>query len=83
MNWLAELSWTCHVCGDDRPDEKISVANRPLALSEPWPYESPAPTFNVRYCNDRQACTVVARADGPWPTVPAKAVNDPLRDADG
>lgn len=39
-----ELTWTCHVCGEKRPDGKISVHKIGIIGA------------NVRYCNDREAC---------------------------
>jgi hypothetical protein len=50
--------WTCHFCGDSRPDEKISAAT----------VESKTNTgveirHNRRYCNDRLACR---RAAAKW-----------------
>jgi hypothetical protein len=46
---LSKMTWRCHVCGDERPDEKISVYKRehhsPVRMTE-----------NIRYCNDRQPC---------------------------
>lgn len=43
------ITWTCHSCGDTRPDNKISVFSYPI------------PGFfgakrNWRYCNDRPTC---------------------------
>ena len=43
--------WTCHVCGDLRPDNKISVYSSTKELAPGIPM-----TQNVRYCNDRQSC---------------------------
>lgn len=45
-----EWRWTCHVCGDERPDAQISV------LRVDVPYFGALLTVNVRYCNDRLAC---------------------------
>ena len=39
-------SWKCMICDEERPDQFISV------LSKPIPYGQ----YNIRYCNDRQAC---------------------------
>jgi len=44
------ITWTCHVCGDERPDDKISVFST-IRLIGDVPV-----THNVRYCNDRPAC---------------------------
>jgi hypothetical protein len=60
---LRQLSWTCMVCGDERPDAAISVAHRPLRQ---MPERFPEVQVNVRYCNDRAACVSFAHADGPW-----------------
>jgi hypothetical protein len=42
-----DLTWTCHICGDERPDEMIGVFKHyhPGGLQE-----------NVRYCLDRAGC---------------------------
>ena len=45
------LTWKCHVCGDERPDAKISVFSKPLMINGQVCGQT-----NVRYCNDRQAC---------------------------
>lgn len=47
-------TWTCHVCGDERPDEKISVQKNDRSAE----YGLPAGSMveNVRYCNDRASC---------------------------
>jgi hypothetical protein len=53
---LSKLTWTCHVCGDERPDAQISVAKfhaRPRRV---------AIGFNVRHCNDRAQCAAGAEA---------------------
>jgi hypothetical protein len=48
-------TWKCHICGDERPDDKISVFKHStttpggIRLSE-----------NVRYCNDRKKCIEAA-----------------------
>ena len=43
--------WPCHVCGDLRPDDKISVLSRQEVLEG-----GVQVTTNVRFCNDRPAC---------------------------
>lgn len=42
--------WTCHVCGEYRPDALISVYQRRGRMN------GVPITENVRYCNDRPAC---------------------------
>ncbi len=77
--WFDALSWTCMVCGEERPDAQISVAKRPVPGLEdmfPSPDELADPQnldkfagrayANVRYCNDREDCSRIAHEDGPW-----------------
>lgn len=46
----SKLTWTCHVCGDRRPDAQISVHVKTTMFHN-------APIVeNIRYCNDRQEC---------------------------
>lgn len=49
------ITWTCHICGQERPDEQISVHKRDVSKE----YGLPAGTMkeNVRYCNDNPDCT--------------------------
>ncbi len=44
------LTWSCHVCGDTRPDSRISVDSRTVYLGVVEAQE------NVRHCNDRPGC---------------------------
>jgi hypothetical protein len=48
-------TWTCHVCGDVRPDEFISVAKHKHLYPNGFEIQN-----NVRYCNDRKTCRVAA-----------------------
>ena len=43
-------TWPCHICGDERPDDKISVRKRTKSIG-PVEFQE-----NVRYCNDRDSC---------------------------
>jgi hypothetical protein len=43
-------TWTCHVCGDERPDARISVHKTVVTTS------GVEITQNVRHCNDRPRC---------------------------
>ncbi len=47
---MNNLTWTCHICGDERPDAKISVLSKPLGIPGVEAKQ------NIRYCNDRQKC---------------------------
>lgn len=48
----ADLTWTCHVCGERRPDKQISVFVR---RHDEFMQE------NIRYCNDREKCRAGAK----------------------
>lgn len=50
-----EGTWTCHVCGEERPDRFISVQHNFAELMPGVPVQQ-----NVRYCNDRPACKAAA-----------------------
>ena len=53
-----EGSWTCHVCGDVRPDAMISVAKNDRSTEKGL---APGTWIeNVRYCNDRPDCVAGA-----------------------
>lgn len=53
MTW-AGLTWTCHICNEERPDAKISVFKH----KHPGSLDGNTIEFteNVRYCNDRDRC---------------------------
>lgn len=44
------MTWKCHICGDERPDSRISVRSKPV------PGAGVEMSQNVRYCNDRPDC---------------------------
>ncbi|GAJ21933.1 unnamed protein product, partial [marine sediment metagenome] len=44
-------TWKCHICGEERPDDKISVLSKPLIINGQACGEQ-----NIRYCNDRPGC---------------------------
>jgi len=48
---LKRLTWECHICHEERPDDKISVLTKPLIINGQVCGEQ-----NIRYCNDRSAC---------------------------
>lgn len=52
---MPEITWTCRICGDERPDSAISVFRTDVSAENGLP----AGTMqqNVRYCNDRPVCT--------------------------
>lgn len=49
-----DLTWTCHICGDERPDRFIGVHTRDVSTD----FNLPPGTVqeNVRYCIDRDNC---------------------------
>lgn len=51
MSRFEILSWHCHVCGAERPDDRISVHKRPIRGMEKF-----GGVQNIRYCNDRPEC---------------------------
>ena len=52
MSSLENLTWKCHGCGEERPDEWISVAKIRVEL----PITKHIVPVNQRYCNDRVFC---------------------------
>jgi predicted subunit of tRNA(5-methylaminomethyl-2-thiouridylate) methyltransferase len=50
-----DLTWTCHVCGRERPDDKISVLSVSHMHARGFEVR-----HNVRYCNDRPECAAGA-----------------------
>ncbi|MBA7528552.1 hypothetical protein ES705_20739 [subsurface metagenome] len=51
-------TWKCHICGEERPDERISVLSKPLIINGQVVLGSQQ---NIRYCNDRPACVEGAK----------------------
>ena len=47
---MDDLTWTCHVCNQVRPDSKISVRTKRKRIGSVEFDE------NIRYCNDRPEC---------------------------
>jgi len=56
---MADIKWTCHVCGEERPDAMISV----YTTDRSQEYNLAAGTYkqNVRYCNDKEFCIEEAK----------------------
>jgi len=48
------LTWICHICGKERPDESISVQVNDRSAELGWPVGTVQE--NVRYCNDNPDC---------------------------
>ena len=44
-------TWTCHICGEERPDAQISVYSKPRDFGGGVIAQE-----NIRYCNDREEC---------------------------
>lgn len=51
IDWMEVLTWKCHVCGAERPDEFISVHKKEVMLGNGIRCQ-----FNVRFCNDKREC---------------------------
>ena len=56
MSKLPFDTWKCHICREERPDERISVVTKPLVINGQTVGEQ-----NIRYCNDREKCIEGAR----------------------
>lgn len=50
------LTWTCHVCGERRPDARIGVLTRERTSDLGVRFRE-----NVRHCNDRRKCAEGAK----------------------
>ncbi len=60
------ITWKCHICGKERPDDKISVYKVDLGVEQGLP--PGVMSMNVRYCNDNPDCIAKApkfRLGGP------------------
>lgn len=55
---VEDLTWTCLVCGQERPDAVIGVTYQPVrGLEHVFP---DTVRFNVRHCTDRPVCCLIA-----------------------
>lgn len=52
---MKNITWTCHICKKERPDNAISVYSSVKILN------SHSLQQNVRYCNDNDDCKVNAK----------------------
>lgn len=53
-----DVTWSCLVCGQERPDEAIGVTHQPVPGAEHlFPHSV---RYNVRHCIDQPACVLVA-----------------------
>jgi len=57
MTFSEPLTWTCHVCGQRRPDAQIAVysIDARIGIIDALP-EGVEVRYNVRYCRDRLDC---------------------------
>ncbi len=51
MEFMKSLTWKCHVCGEERPDMKVSVFTKPIVIDGRM-----CGNQNIRYCNDKPEC---------------------------
>lgn len=70
-------SWTCHICGDERPDDKISVRQHQETMEN-----GVEVTQNVRYCNDRRYCVLASIDYRHMPTDSSSTALSPPVDTD-
>ena len=54
------VTWTCHICKEERPDEKIAVRKKPVIGLNGIP--SRIFSENVRYCVDKPSCSDKSRS---------------------
>lgn len=52
--WHKNLTWRCEVCCQERPDDKISVFQRPVKYGHE----------NIKFCNDKTSCATIAATHG-------------------
>lgn len=55
---MQDRTWSCHICHDTRPEDKISV--RTTDVSADYGLDHGTMRQNVRYCNDRPECMEAA-----------------------
>lgn len=58
-DYFETMTWTCHICKEERPDSKISVHTKPLRGTNG--VLSRTISENVRYCNDKPSCAREAK----------------------
>ncbi len=51
---MRNITWTCHICGEERPDNMIAVHKTDLSSEHGLPPETMQQ--NVRYCKDKPDC---------------------------
>tara|TARA_Y100000310_G_scaffold94351_1_gene91970 strand:- start:308 stop:511 length:204 start_codon:yes stop_codon:yes gene_type:complete len=56
---LRSITWSCHICKTNRPDNKIDVKTTDLSSELKLPYGTIKQ--NVRYCNDNKDCKTKAQ----------------------
>ena len=48
------ITWKCHICGSERPNNQISVMTTDIGVKKGLPVGTMK--MNVRYCNDNPDC---------------------------
>ena len=51
---MENLTWTCHICGERRPDACISVHTKDISAK--YKLSPGAVKENIRHCNDKIEC---------------------------
>lgn len=49
--YFPPMTWVCHVCGRERPDDAINVLKKPVVVAG-----QELGTQSIRYCNDNRKC---------------------------
>lgn len=58
MVFTDPLVWRCHICGERRLDQFISVRTNRYTIAKDEDYNTPPVEYteDIRYCNDRPDC---------------------------
>ena len=48
---ISEMKWKCHICKEERDNDKITVYKKPIILNGRRVGDQ-----NIRVCNDRRDC---------------------------
>lgn len=58
-NWMEDVVWRCHICGEYRPDDKIRVYRTDISAEHGM--QPGTIVQNVRYCEDKPECVIKAQ----------------------
>jgi len=60
MSQELQITWSCHICGDERPDRFIGVFSTDISADISLPLGTARQ--NIRHCLDRQECVLRAKS---------------------